>query len=114
MTEIQQETLKKLLGLPEEEENVLIGFVIENAEEMVKNYCHIKEIPQGLLTTVLRMAADIYRNEQFGDGEVPMNTKSMSEGDVSMSFGTVESSGYSDTLLKNYEKTLNRYRRVVF
>ena len=62
----------------------------------------------------MRMAMDLYRNEQFGDSAVPMAVKSISEGDTSTSFGTIESSGYAQTLLKNYQKQLNRYRKVGF
>ena len=89
-------------------------FALQDAEETVKNYCNLEEIPKGLEHTVMRMAMDLYRNEQFGDSTVPMAVKSISEGDTSTSFGTIESSGYAQTLLKNYQKQLNRYRKVGF
>lgn len=108
------ETLKNLLGISEESQEPLLEFALQDAEETVKNYCNLEEIPKGLEHTVVRMAMDICRNEQFGDDAVPVTVKSISEGDTSTSFGTVESSGYAQTLLKNYQKQLNRYRRVVF
>ncbi len=108
------ETLKSLLGISEEGQEPLLEFALRDAEETVKNYCNLEEIPEGLKHTVIRMAMDICRNEQFGDSAVPMAVKSISEGDASTSFGTVESSGYAQTLLKDYQKQLNRYRKVKF
>lgn len=106
----QVERLKVLLGI----KDVLAEFVLESAEEIVKNYCHIDAIPLGLSTTILRMATDIYRNEQPGDDAVPVVVKSISEGDTSTSFGAAETTGYSESILKNYKKQLNRYRKVKF
>ena len=62
------ERLSALLGIsdPDETVKVHLEFALENAEDTVKNYCHIDEIPAGLETTVLRMAMDIYRNEHMG------------------------------------------------
>lgn len=106
--------LKKLLGAPDDEDNTLVEFALDNAEETIKNYCNIEVIPKELSITVSRMAMDIYRNEQLGDKSVPMAVKSITEGDTSTSFGTVESSGYAETILKDYKKQLNRFRKVRF
>lgn len=108
------ETLKSLLGITEEGQEPLLEFALRDAEETVKNYCNLEEIPEGLEHTIMRMAMDLYRNEQFGDSAVPMAVKSISEGDTSTSFGIVESSGYAQALLKDYQKQLNRYRKVKF
>lgn len=107
------ECLKALLGLTDDEKDVLVQFAVENAEETVKNYCNIEEISEGLETTVLRMAADIYRNEVFGSADVPQTVASVTVGDTSTSFKT-PASEYAGSILKNYKTTLNRYRRVVF
>lgn len=112
--EEKREKLKNLLGISEESQEPLLEFALQDAEETVKNYCNLEEIPKGLEHTVMRMAMDLYRNERFGDSTVPMAVKSISEGDTSTSFGTIESSGYAQTLLKNYQKQLNRYRKVGF
>lgn len=108
--------LKQLLGFAEDntEKDVLVTFAQENAEELVKNYCHIEEIPEGLSKTVLRIAMDIYRNEQPGGSEVPQAVKSVSVGDTTTSFGTAESQGHSESILKDYKRQLNRYRKVGF
>lgn len=62
--------LAMLLGKPGTDEIMLarIEFALDNAKEIALNYCHIKEIPEGLETTVLRMAMDIYRNEKARGG----------------------------------------------
>lgn len=112
--ETRMETLKSLLGITDGEKDGMLEFALNDAEETVKNYCNLENIPMGLEHTLLRMAMDVYRNEQFGDGSVPVAVKSISEGDTSTSFGTVESTGYAQTILKNYQKQLNRYRKVGF
>ena len=66
------ERLSALLGIsdPDETVKVHLEFALENAEDTVRNYCHIDEIPAGLETTVLRMAMDIYRNEHMGSADI--------------------------------------------
>lgn len=110
----RKEKLKVLLGITPNEKDSQVEFVLETAEETVKNYCHIEEIPEGLSNTVIRMAMDIYRNEQPGESEVPLAVKSISEGDTSTGFGAAESAGYAESVLKDYRGQLNRYRKVVF
>lgn len=105
--------LKALLGVTGNEKDVLVEFALKNAEETVKNYCHIDEIPEGLSTTVLRMAADIYRNEQMGSEDVPQSVSSVTVGDTSTSFKT-SSTEFSESIMKNYKAALNRYRKVEF
>lgn len=108
--------LKLLLGISDSDAGIdtAVEFAIDNAEETVKNYCHIDSIPEGLSTTVLRMAMEIYRNERPGESNVPQAVKSISAGDTSTSFGTVETTGYAESLLKNYKSQLNRYRKVAW
>lgn len=105
-------TLKEMLSV--EDKDVQIEFALESAKNIVTDYCNIEEIPTSLETTVVRMAMDIYRNEQPGEAEKPQAVKSVSIGDTSTSFGDAASSDYIESILKNYTKQLNRYRRVVF
>lgn len=109
------ERLSALLGISEPDETVKVHleFTLENAEDVVKNYCHIDEIPAGLETTVLRMAMDIYRNEHMGSADVPQSVSSVQIGDTTTSFKT-SATEFSESLMKNYRATLNRYRKVVF
>ena len=106
-SKLTAERLLALLGLNADEQS------IDNAKDIVKNYCHIDEIPAELETTVLRMAMDIYRNEKPGETETPQRVSSAQIGDTSTSFGTVSAS-FTDSLMKNYKSSLNRYRKVVF
>ena len=103
------ERLSALLGIsdPDETVKVHLEFALENAEDTVRNYCHIDEIPAGLETTVLRMAMDIYRYEHMGSADIPQI------GDTTTSFRT-SAAEFSESLMKNYKPVLNRYRKVVF
>jgi hypothetical protein len=108
------DTLKLLLGIEGSEQDAKLQFTLDNAREIVLNYCNIDEIPEGLNNTVVRMAVDIYRNEHPGESDVPQALKSVTTGDTSTSFSITETNGYAQSLLRNYKSQLNRYRRVVF
>lgn len=106
--------LKTYLGITDESQDPMLQFIMADVEESIKNYCNIEEIPEGLLNTAYRMAMDVYRNENIGHEEGACSVSSLTEGDTSMSFGGTSDEGFKDSLLKNYEKTLRRYRKVVF
>ena len=110
------ELLKKLVG--EEVKEELLFLALEEAKEMVKNYCHIETIPAGLSYTMVRMAADLYRNEnsvsleQMDGGSV---ISSIKVGDTTTSFSSTVSQDrevFQNGLLKNYRSQLNCYRKV--
>ena len=105
------ETFKILINKDESEE--LLLFILNSVEESVLSYCHIKDIPDGLKNTVLRMAVDMYREESYGMPEDTGKVTSIKEGDTSTSFSTEKSAYYMESLLKNYEKTLRHYRKLV-
>jgi hypothetical protein len=111
-------TLKVMLGIApdikDEATDAKLGFALDNATEIIKNYCNIDEIPEGLGNTVVRMAVDLYRNERPGESDVPQGIKSVTTGDTSTSFAVTETNGYAESLLRNYKAQLNRYRRVAF
>lgn len=108
------ENIKTWLGIAGEEKNSELKLCLEEAKEIILNYCNIKEIPGGLKNTLVRMAAEIYRNEQPGDSVLPQAVKSISEGDTSTSFSSAQEKEYTRSILKNYRSQLNRYRRVGF
>ena len=58
--------LKALLGIEGDSKDVVLEFVIADVEEIIKNYCHVEEMPDGLQNTGYRMAMDLYRNENIG------------------------------------------------
>ena len=129
---MELEKLKILLGLSEpvtdnkeddevtevndkKNTDIILEFIINNVEEIIKNYCHVEEVPEGLLNTAYRMAIDIYRNENVGSPESASGSvASINEGDTSISFRQYVDDNFKDTLLKNYNKSLNRYRKLVF
>lgn len=105
--------VKKLLGIQDDASDVLVEFALDNASEIIKNYCNITTVPAELNLTLIRMSVDLYRNEKLGSSDVPRNVTGVTIGDTSTSFGDI-SSDYSETVLKNYTKILNRYRKVAF
>lgn len=112
---MELDKLKELLGIEGRTEDTVLKFIMDDAEETIKNYCNIEEVPDGLVNTAYRMAMDLYRNENVGHGESALGSvSSISEGDTSTSFRQYVDDNFKDTILKNYTKTLNRYRRVVF
>ena len=110
----QVATLRVLLGITDESKDVILAFVIDKATDMVCNYCNIAEIPAGLRNVLLNMCVDLYRGESLGQEQMQGPVKSITEGDVSVSFGsaasTTENSGMA--FLKDYTAQLNRYRKV--
>lgn len=89
-------------------------FALEDVEETIKGYCHITEIPEGLNTTVIRMARELYMNENLGSDSVALGSiSSISEGDTSTSFRS-SASEFKDSLLKDYKSKLNKYRKLVW
>ena len=105
--------VKNLLEISDDTSDVVVEFALDNASEIIKNYCNITAVPAELNFTMIRMAVDLYRNEKFGSSDVPQNVNRVTIGDTSTSFGDI-SSDYSETVLKNYAKVLNRYRKVSF
>lgn len=111
---MDREKLKRLLGIEDETRDFMVDFLIEDVEEIIKNYCNVEKVPEGLLNTAYRMAMDLYRNENIGQDSAAVSVSSITEGDTSTSFKQYADDNFKDTILKNYSRTLNRYRKVVF
>ncbi|RXM79642.1 hypothetical protein DP144_00050 [Clostridium tetani] len=112
----QLEKLKKLLGITLEDnsKDFLLEFALEDVGEIVRNYCHIKEIPEALNNTVLKMAIDMYRNENLGGEESSLGSiSSITEGDTSISYRS-SATEFKDSLIKDYKAQLNKYRKLVW
>lgn len=89
-------------------------FALEDVENIVKDHCNITEIPQALNTTVIRMARELYINENLGSDTVALGSiSSISEGSTSTSFRSAASE-FKDSLLKDYKSKLNKYRKLVW
>ena len=108
------DTLKSLLG-----PTVIEGaaqFCLEEAQQLALDYCNLEALPAGLESTVVRMAADLYRIEGYGQASVPKGpVTAVKEGDQSVSFaadraGAIAGNGAS--LLKGYTQRLNAYRKL--
>ena len=107
--------LKALLGIEDDSKDVILEFVIADVEETIKNYCHVEEMPEGLVNTGYRMAMDLCRNENIGSETAAVGAvSSISEGDTSTSFQQYVDANFKDTVLKNYKSSLNRYRKVAW
>ncbi len=111
---MDREKLKRLLGIEDESRDFVVDFLIEDVEETIKNYCNVEKVPEGLLNTAYRMAMDLYRNENIGQDSVAVSVSTITEGDTSTSFKQYADDNFKDTILKNYSRTLNRYRKVGF
>ena len=106
--------LKQYLGIGDNEQDAFLKFIMEDTEEIILDYCNIDQIPDGLLNTSYRMAMDLYRNENVGHGEDAVSVSSITIGDTSTSFKQTADDSFKDSVLKNYSKILNRYRKVGF
>ncbi len=112
----QLEKLKKLLGIPldNDSKDFLLEFTLGDVEQTIKDYCNIKEIPESLNNTMLRMAVDLYRNENLGEEESSLGSvSSIVDGDTTVSYKS-SANEFKDTLIKDYKVQLNRYRKLVW
>ncbi|EMM0828942.1 phage head-tail connector protein [Clostridioides difficile] len=111
---MEVERLKKLLGFSREDDSkdTILEFILEDVEEMVKNYCNVPTIPEQLNSTILRMAIDMYKNKSLGSEDIALGSiSSISEGDTSVSYRS-SASEFKESLLKDYKSQLNRYRKI--
>ena len=106
--------LKSLLGISDSSKEILIEFALEKAKDMICNYCRIDSVPTALENVQLSMAMDIYRSDSLGKEQVEGTVKSMTEGDVSISFSSAFGSGESSGtgFLKSYTIQLDKFRKL--
>lgn len=96
-------------------QDINLQFIIDNVTETILNYCHLDQLPSGLELTSYRMAIDLYRNEAIGEADAPIGSvSSITEGDTQTSFNKSVTENYAESLLKNYQAQLNRYRKLVW
>lgn len=107
------EKLKVLAGVSEEDtsQDVFLQFALDEASETILNYCNLEEVPDGLQSTLVRMALEYYRNQNLGSVDETQGTvRTISEGDTSISFSG--SGEFGKGPLSDYKGQLNRYRVV--
>ena len=106
------ETLNQLVGIKDNDKDFILEFAIERVEDTIKNYCNIKEIPEELNNTVLSMAMELYRIENFGSEEEGKDIKSIQVGDTTTTFETNKKIDISKELLKDYKGQLDPFRKL--
>lgn len=109
---MELEKLKSLLGLEGEEKDIVLQFAINDVNETIMNYCNIKQIPKGLEQTAYRMAVDLYRAENLGSETGSSTAKSISQGDTSITLEAAGGTDYKQSVLKNYETQLRKFRKL--
>lgn len=108
---MEKEKLKELLNITGNEQDVQLEFILDDVTEIIKSYCNIESVPDGLINTGYRMAIDIYRAESIGEAAMPMQVSSVSIGGTATGF-TNSSDSIKDTILKSYKAVLNRFRKL--
>ena len=106
--------LKKVLGLQGTDKDEALEFVMEEEEETIRKYTNIKELPAGQTQTANPMAMERNRKENVGKEDEALMVTSLTEGDTATGFSKQASTEYTQSVLKNYESQLRRYRKVVF
>ena len=106
----QLEKLKQLLGIVDDTKDFILQFTLEKTEDTIKNYCNIKEIPTELNNTVLSMAMELYRIENFGSEEESEDIKSIAVGDTTTTFETKSNKDTTKGLLKNYKAQIDPFK----
>ena len=110
------EKIKMLLGISAENtsEDAALCFILDDVRETILNYCNIEELPKELENIVLSMCVDKHRAESLGSEAAQGSVKSLSEGDVSVSYGSAYSVSENPAMefLKGYRDQLDRFRKL--
>lgn len=96
----------------EENEEDLLNAALMRAEQIIMNTCNCERVPYELRFVALDMAAGEYLLAAYGQGDND-NVKSVSEGDISVTFG--DKSGIEeiiDNLLNGGREEMLSYRRI--
>lgn len=91
-----------------------INFTIEKVKFNIKNFCNIKEVPEGLKFTVIDMVSGEILKNALQTGKIESNElKSVQVGDTNISFIDAEdkTKRLLDSLL-NKESELLCYRKI--
>lgn len=101
------DTLKMLLGIKDNEQDGLLSFLIDDTINLILGYCRISILPRQLESLVPTIAADMYRAKGYGQETAPEIVKSISEGENSVSYESINPKG---DFLSNYFDRLNPFR----
>ena len=108
------EKLKLLLGIKENDKDALLQYVLDTITDEILNYCNLDFLPVGLENIAVRMAADTWRSEEYGNEAKQQAIASVSRGNASTSFSAPDLSGLAGgkSIVDNYTAQLNAFRRV--
>lgn len=96
----------------------IICMAIQEAEQVIKNYCNICKVPHELAFTWANMAVDIVKSLNAEETGEPVNggPASVSMGDTTVSISNTQSgTGHVvnlDNLIQNYQQQLQKFRRI--
>jgi len=96
----------------------MICLAIEEAQQVILNYCNIKQVPDALRFTWANMACDIVKSFNAAETGEPVNgaPASVNMGDTTVSVSNTQSgTGHVvdlDAFIQNYREQLNKFRRV--
>ena len=110
--ETEQETVYE--AEQEEQTDEILLFASERSIEMVKGYCNIEQIPIELKNVCVEIAMLLYDNENYGEEEKSARLKSITEGNVSVSYQNEASSWkeQKSVLMKMFSEELNKFRKM--
>ncbi|WP_052516585.1 phage head-tail connector protein [Paenibacillus popilliae] len=106
--------LKIGLGITGTDKDGLLQFVLDVVIDEIANYCNLELLPARLENVAVRMAADLWRSEGYGNESKPQAVKSVHRGDVSTSFtdvATGEVKGIK-AIVDDYAAQLNAFRKL--
>lgn len=108
------DNLRALLGIGNTDKDGLLQFVLDTVTDQVKAYCNIDEIPPELERVIVRMTADMYRSEGYGNEVREGLVKSISRGDQSTSFDAapVGKLDGGKSIIDDYKASLYAFRRM--
>ena len=103
---MKEKILTKLMEL-RSDDLAAMEFAAGRSVEMIKAYCNIAEVPEELLGVSISLAEMVLDNAGGG-----AKTKSIREGDVSVTFAEGVSNGDTQEMLSCFQMELDRYRRM--
>lgn len=104
------EVLKLLLGITNDKKDGILERIMEGVSEYICRYCGIDTVTDDMEGTYFAICIHVYRYERLGDENGAGNIKSITEGDVSISFDTQE---WKDRI-SGFKEELNYFRRAAW
>lgn len=114
MTDIEKlcERLADMGFEVEENQEDALREALRRAEQTVINYCNCESVPEELCFALLDMAAGEYLLAAALKSGDEREIKSISEGDMSVSFGDDGVEGIVDELFKRSREEMASFRRI--